>query len=679
MAKSPGVARWFVLASIIFAACSAGLGYFVHQSIRHRLCQNLQSELQTVLDADIAALRMWQQRWIAGVQTWAAQPRVRELCAELTRLEKEQDLTTSQLETTETHGQFLEAFGPVLSEPEIRGVALFTRDGHVIATNPVPHPGDIYVSPHGASNISRVFYGETVFLKPYMEGSNIVGELRPDKIPLTAVLAPVRVDGGKVVAALMFRMRIDQQLDKLFAVAQLGQTGETYAFDEQGTVLSSLRHDRPLRRIGVIPEDAAAALNVQLRDPGADLFSGGQPSIDLATRPITRVPALAIAGKEAVDSEGYRNYAGVIVVGASKWLAEFGCGVVTEIQREEAYAPLRSLTWIFGGVFGLFVSAAGLAGLFSLRNLMLRDQVSEARRLGQYALEELIGQGGMGKVYKASHTMLQRPTAIKLIEPHQADEQTISRFEREVRLASELTHPNTIQIYDYGRTDDGVFYYVMEFLPGVNLSDLVSFDGPLPVARAIYILRQLCGSLAEAHGKGLVHRDVKPANIMLCEQGGQYDFVKVLDFGLVKRVSALDDTQVTRSEELSGTPLYIAPERIREPSIVDPRSDLYSVGTVAFYLLTGQYVFEGGTPIDILHKVMNDEPRRPSEVAKQEVPAKLERLVLDCLAKDPDDRPADISVAIEMLDCLMSKLPWHQSDAKCWWEEHRGNLHSTVS
>jgi hypothetical protein len=473
------------------------------------------------------------------------------------------------------------------------------------------------------------------------------------------------------MAALMFRMRIDHQFAQLFSAAQLGETGETYAFDERGVVLTELRREEPLRRIGLIPEAGVAALNLQLRDPGVDLTTSGRANDELITRPITKVPALAIGGKDAVDVDGYRNYLGVQVVGASRWLTEYGFGVVTEMAYDEAFAPVRAVTWMFYAVFGLSTCAATVAAFCWLKNRWLREQVAEARKLGQYTLGELIGQGGMGKVYKATHAMLRRPTAIKLIEAHEADAETSTRFEREVQLVSELTHPNTVQIYDYGCTEDGVFYFAMEYLAGVTLDELVARDGPLPAARVVHILRQVCASLDEAHSKGLVHRDVKPGNIMVCERGGQHDFVKVLDFGLVHRIAAFDETAITHDQNLSGTPLYIAPERIRQPSNVDPRSDVYSVGTVAFFLLTGDYLFDGESTMDILYKVMNEEPRRPSNVATGDIPTKLDELVLGCLAKVPDERLANISVLLEILDSLATDLPWRQADAKHWWEPHQ--------
>jgi serine/threonine protein kinase len=259
-----------------------------------------------------------------------------------------------------------------------------------------------------------------------------------------------------------------------------------------------------------------------------------------------------------MDLDGYRNYLGIPVIGAWKWLSDDGFGVGTEMTVQEAYAPLRYLKTAFLCVITVAAFFALTTAFSSFSILQLRRQVSEARQLGQYTLLELIGQGGMGKVFRAKHAMLQRPTAVKLLDGVDADRESVQRFQREVELTTRLTHPNTIQIYDYGLTPDGVFYYAMEYLPGVTLAQLVALDGAVPPARVIHVLRQACASLNEAHDRGLVHRDVKPANIMLCERGGLYDVVKVLDFGMATSVEPQDGRRITKNWQIGGTPLYWA-------------------------------------------------------------------------------------------------------------------------
>jgi serine/threonine-protein kinase len=301
--------------------------------------------------------------------------------------------------------------------------------------------------------------------------------------------------------------------------------------------------------------------------------------------------------------------------------------------------------------------------------MRLHGEVGEASQLDQYTLEELIGQGGMGKVYKARHALLRRPTAVKILDGVEADRETVLRFEREVQLTSELTHPNTIQIYDYGRTRDEIFYYVMEYLPGLNLGELVAISGALPAGRVIHLLRQICGSLAEAHGRGLIHRDIKPANIMLCDRGGLFDVIKVLDFGLARSSQPDQSMQITKPQSLGGTPQFIAPERIRDPSVLDNRSDLYALGAVAFFLLAGRHVFAGKSTADLFYQVMNVAPVRLGSDLAIEVPSELDDLVATCLAKDPEERPESMAEVLKTLDKLAETLPWSQEDARLCWEK----------
>jgi tRNA A-37 threonylcarbamoyl transferase component Bud32 len=648
----------------LLAVTFAALWFFAHRAVQSNLRNNAESQLKTVLNADVAAIEIWLAKQKQMSDRWASDDRVRRTLQELARRSSEQELTTSQLESTDAHEEFLHAIGPLLAHPEISFVGVFARDGHGIAKCPDPPVQDVYWSSQGAAMISPCFRGETIFMPTFRPGSNVVGTGRsPVRSAAISVVAPVNDDRGNAIAAMQLIMKIDEEFATLFSMARIGRTGESYAFDRRGVVLSGLRRESELHQHGLIPGDGGAALNLHLRDPGIDLRDHSASVADLVAKPLCRVPALAIEDGEALDSLGYRNYLGVKVVGAARWLPDYDFGVVTEIEHDEAFAPLRSLGRVFATVFGMLSIAAIAAVLLSIKNSLLKNEIKRARQLGKYRLKELIGQGGMAKVYRAQHAVLRRPTAIKLIEQREATEAMVARFEREAQLASELTHPNTIQIYDYGRTEEGVFYFAMEFLPGVSLADLVIREGALPPARVVHILRQVCGALAEAHQRGMIHRDVKPANIMLCELGGQYDVVKVLDFGLVKSI-ATSDLQATGNQELTGTPLYIAPERIRRSASVDNRSDIYSVGTVAFYLLTSEFLFDGETSADVLYCVVNQPPRCPSEAAMQEIPAPLDELVLSCLQKDPQDRPPNMAAVIEVLDSLALANPWTQGNAR---------------
>jgi serine/threonine-protein kinase len=302
----------------------------------------------------------------------------------------------------------------------------------------------------------------------------------------------------------------------------------------------------------------------------------------------------------------------------------------------------------------------------------LRAEVREALRFGQYVLERKIGEGGMGVVYRATHAMLRRPAAIKLLLRERTSEADLVRFEREVQLTSCLAHPNTISIFDYGRTAEGVFYYVMEYLDGLDLQSLVDQYGPVAPARAIHMLVQISGALAEAHALGLIHRDIKPANIVLTERPDESDIVKVVDFGLVK---SFDGSLVesAASDAITGTPLYMAPEAITRPDTIDGRSDLYAVGAVAYFLLTGQHVFEAATVFEVCSKHMLEAPLSPSERLGKALPADLEAIVLRCLAKDRDDRPASAAVLRTSLLACAEAGRNDQPAARDWWRAHRAS------
>jgi eukaryotic-like serine/threonine-protein kinase len=295
----------------------------------------------------------------------------------------------------------------------------------------------------------------------------------------------------------------------------------------------------------------------------------------------------------------------------------------------------------------------------------LQQRVREATQLGQYTLEEKIGEGGMGAVYRARHALLRRPTAIKLLSSGRQDERQIERFEREVQMTALLTHPNTIAIYDFGRTPDGVFYYAMELIEGITLEELVAHGGAQPARRVVHLLAQVCAALAEAHERGLVHRDIKPANIMLSIRGGAADHVKVLDFGLVKEVEERD-ASTTAQNTLLGTPLYLAPEAISDPTAVGPATDLYAVGAVAYQLLSGHPPFEGKTVVEVCSKHLLAEP---SALVAQglDVPEALDAVVLACLAKQPAARPPSALRLRELLEAAPLGPAWTAAEARSWW------------
>src|SRR5215471_10601985 len=312
-------------------------------------------------------------------------------------------------------------------------------------------------------------------------------------------------------------------------------------------------------------------------------------------------------------------------------------------------AAVTTVTDVMQHVLLLLVAAVASVFGTHLINTLRREEF-EARQLGQYRLIEPLGAGGMGEVYLAEHRMLKRPCAIKLIHPERAgDPQVLARFEREVRMTARLSHWNTVEIFDYGRTDDGTFFYVMEYLPGLSLEDLLQRHGPLPPERVVHLVRQVCQGLREAHGIGLIHRDIKPGNVFVAQRGGLYDVAKLLDFGLVKPVAEVPSARLTHEGAISGTPLFMSPEQAQGRGDLDARSDIYSLGAVAYTLLSGRPPFERTNPLEVIVAHARDEVVPPSR-QRPDVPADLERVILRCLAKRPEDRFRDA----ESLDQALS-------------------------
>jgi serine/threonine-protein kinase len=297
----------------------------------------------------------------------------------------------------------------------------------------------------------------------------------------------------------------------------------------------------------------------------------------------------------------------------------------------------------------------------------LRRQVSVAMQLGQYTLDRKIGEGGMGEVYRARHALLRRPTAVKLLIPDRIGGGTVARFEREVQHMSQLTHPNTVAVFDYGRSPNGVFYYAMEYLDGIDLEHLVEKYGPQPADRVTAILIQVCGALHEAHHNGIIHRDIKPANIILCERGAVPDVAKVVDYGLVKEITANTGES---SRVILGTPAYIAPEAVTDPDAVGPPSDLYALGAVGYYLLTGKRIFEGKTSVDVCVQHVTTMPIPPSQASSIHISAALEQVIMRCLEKSPHARPSATALA-KLLRAIPAERDWSEDEALAWWVEFR--------
>ena len=653
------------------------LGYWTYGGVRNSLRETRAGGIQSVLTVEVNALQIWIDEKRADAERWSRDPELRGYIRQLVELARVGG-PASRFCDAPARLRLARVLKQVLKDEGSATFNVIDRKGLIVASQFREycglHANQATFLPH----MAEVFEGRSIFMRPYPESERIA---KPPVVklsqPLVWIEAPVLGPKDEVIAALGFGKLADRQFAAILGDAQPGRTGEVYAFDSGGVMLSESRSTGELRALGLVPKDASAMLNLPLRDPGGDLTGGHVPDLELAARPLTRLAAVAIASRTKPDAtqrrgimlDPYRNYLGVEVIGAWQWLPAYDMGIAVEIAADEAYAPLRYLNVTFA-VMLLLLVAFSAAALYSSLSL-LRLRMREAPRLGQYTLEREIGEGGMARVYLARHALLKRPTAVKILKRHKATDEMIARFEREVQLASRLAHPNTIEIYDYGHTRAGDFYYAMEYLEGVSLAELVAAEGALPPARVAHILRQVCAALREVHNQGLVHRDIKPDNIMLCRRGGEVDVVKVLDFGIVKNVDNPDTRDITQYLRVLGAPLYMAPERLVNPADADARSDIYSVGAVAWFLLTGRALYERTSDADLVQQMRFTPPQRPSVAATPAVPipGELDDLVFRCLAKAREDRPQRVAEMLSTLERIERESPWTSAEAESWWRE----------
>ena len=671
---------------IIAAVLLGGAGWWVHHSVESAMRQQRATDLNTMVDASVTALRAWMGEQRVNVQLLAEDEQLRPMVTELLGMADVSPAAERKLVQAKAQESLRVRLKRRFELCGYVGYFVVSPDGIVLAADQDPPVGKALTG-YRKEIFDRAMSGQTLVSKPFRSPLLLAdkkGELRAN-LPTMFTAGPLRDEKGKPIAALGLRIRPEDQFTRILQVVRFGQSGETYAFDRNGLLLSQSRFDDELKQLGLLVDqpDSRSILTVELRDPQVNMAQGERPAIRRVDQPLTRLAAETVQGKDGHDADGYRDYRGIPSVGAWRWLADYDFGVATEVDAAEAFRPvyiLRRAFWVLMAL--LILSAAGifLAMLFIARqHRALQKATLAAKHLGQYALEEKLGAGGMGTVYKARHAMLRRPTAVKLLDIDKMSDAAIARFEREVQLTSALTHPNTVAVFDYGRTPDGIFYYAMEYLDGMNLDELVRRFGPLPEARMVYILRQVCGALAEAHAAGLVHRDVKPANIFLTSRGGMQDFAKVLDFGLVKALDGEETANLTSANVMTGTPLYASPEAVTHPDQVDARADVYSVGAVGYFLLTGTPVFTGASVVEICMKHVKAAPESPSVRSGRSVSGELEGLLLRCLAKSPSDRPSDSAELLCELEACAVAGTWTARDAAAWWAAHEESVRTAAS
>ncbi len=665
---------WRNSATVIVALLMTGLGWWAYHGVRDAMARTQAAGLDAILGTVVRGIDVWVNEYRLEVTRIAAHPAVAERAVRLAVAAR-----TSVPAACGMHedDELREAVPRLAQSADIVAFAVLDREGRLLATN-LPTPcGERIRAPEFRQRLDRALDGAQQFVAPRPDPQLVYESARNGgRRPLAWELAPVRGTDGSVVAVLGLGVLADREFARLFASARAGGTTEAYAFGEDAVLVTSTNFANDLVETGVYRSPTGSAVFVvPVRDPGGDLTTGHRPRLEPAARPLTQAAALAIAAKSKAESdqrgtilEPYRSYTGREVLGAWRWLPAYDLGVVAERGVDEAFAALRYLRIAFA-VIGGFILISIVAAVWSGTSIArLQRQFGRLQRLGAYTLEREISEGGMAKIYLARHSLLKRPTAVKVLKKTIGSDEFVHRFEREVQLASQLRHPNTVQIYDFGRTRDGQPYYVMEYLNGVTLTELVNDSGPVPPGRTIHILRQVAAALREAHLLGLVHRDVKPDNIMLCRRG-EDDFIKLLDFGLVKDIENEQTRDVTKQMRILGTPRYMSPERIRNPADVDARSDLYALGAVGYFLLTGRHLFDSDDSADVGQQVLHAPAPRVCASAPA-VPEALDALIAACLEKEPARRPPSAQAFVEALDRIAGPLAWTQRDATAWWEDY---------
>ncbi|WP_136798385.1 MULTISPECIES: serine/threonine protein kinase [Desulfosediminicola] len=682
---TPQPSNWITTARIVgvslfVLSLLAGIGYWTSHAVREAIVNVYAANLTTILDADVEALDIWVHNEMSFARSHAQDPLIARETMGLIEIHQKQPGDTDKLINSESFKTLQKHTLPILEEKEYWGYFIVDRAGYVLAASiPVPFTG-LTINPEMAETVARVFNGETIVSKPQLSGIYLPEIQLNQSQPIMLSSTPILAADGTIIAALALALNPDKDFTRILSVARMGDSGDTYAFDKNGFLISDSRFEDQLREIGLLRDlpDVRSILAIQIRDPGGNMTKGFTPELPIEELPLTRMAASAVAGNSGVNVKGYRDYRGVEVIGAWRWLDEYGFGVATEIPKSDAFKGHRPVIIAFFGLFSLVIISC-LWFLYSARSIQrLQSKIDSFQQLGQYRLIKKIGEGGMGKVYQARHALLKRPTAVKFLKPDAMDDETVERFKQEVQLTASLSHPNTVQIYDYGKTEEGIFYYAMEYLNGINLAQLLEIEGKVPLERVIYIIKHVCYSLEEAHKIGLIHRDIKPMNIMLCMRGGRYDSLKVLDFGLAKELNRQSDLTLTTRQGIIGTPAYIAPERLKGTREIDIRSDFYSLGSVAYNLLSGKDVFDTESPVEICYHIINTEAPSLSERLDYEIPAEFEQLIATCLAKNPDERPANAAAIIAALKSLEEKYCWSEDDARQWWQANEKRINELL-
>lgn len=689
------------------------LGFWTDSKLQSDLRNSVSSRLSEQLDQRFHELIEWERIQIANAEGWCLQPTVIGSIRELfDDFQSSAGSHNSQAAGVTSENSKVALLGQQLQSAAGERVdfALWDQRMLTVADSGIglkPERLDSMVNPMVAQILAPVLRGYSKLCYPQV-GSFGWSTRGPNKSTSLFVVLCIRKENDEIAGAMMLRFpSVELAFDQLFNRWNRSQSvSETYMLNERGVMLSASRYAELLNSFdlpSVGPNSADVATTSPLghdisnsggtkldsiqsaqmkksdlsqstgrmllvRDPGVNLLEGRKAIYTPTAWPPTLMALQLSTGNSGLSVDGYRNYVGQPVVGAWRWIPQLQVGLAIEEHLDDAFALARTAQRSIWGLTGLFATTVAGVTLFMLLRMASRG-LRDISDVGPYQVQELLGQGGMGRVYLAEHALLCRQSAVKVLSGPEIDRNAISRFEREVQLASQLTHPNTISIYDFGRNNEGLFYYAMEYINGAHLGQLVEYSGPIHPGRCIYILSQLCRALSEAHHVGVVHRDIKPQNVMVCNRGGEPDFVKLFDYGLVKAFAPGVTPTASQTKIVVGTPRFMAPERLRSPWLADPRVDIYSIGALAYYLLTAK--------LPPLFTTSAEAPQDHPGIETLDLPTsavEFGELLGICLSPEPGNRPSNMRDLLDSLEELSERFPWSRQDSVVWWAKHEAKL-----
>ncbi len=659
--------RWLPLALSIAVALPSLLAvYGVERKAKASLEASRSAQLKTLGDTAALAVHEWAQGKMEIARSWARLPQLQFSVEELVQLGRQKDPRETLLRSSardDIHQQMT-----ALGGQGVRYV-FWDRNGTTLASwqadaadvgNPIPADA--------TPELSRAFAGQTLIHKPDYVEHRTEGFSPETAQPLMWLLTPVLDANGKPQAVMLLRgIGLYEELTHIFDRLDFESTGDTYLVDDRGRLRSEVRHTADLIEAGLLPDTAtSAAIVFRAGDPG-HLVSQRQPlRQDAETLPLTIAVSHAAARKNGQTVQAYRDYRGVKVIGAWRWLPDLELGTVAEISVEEAFAPRGLLRWSLLGLAAVMTLTAAATGLV-VDQRFRSVRKTDAEQFGRYELIEELGSGGMGVVYRARHQLMKRPAALKVIRPDRFDDENTLRFDREVQLAAGLRSLHSVSVFDYGWTSDGRAYCAMELLDGMTVHQAIGRSGPMPAGRVVRLMMHLCDSLSEAHAMGLVHRDVKPRNVMVSPQGDRNDWAVLFDFGLAKSVEPDENLFMTQERIWAGTPMFMAPERFRNPGRTDPRSDIYSLGAVGYFMLAGKEPFSEIDPSGMFELILSSSPVPLHELIDLPEVSLLSELIHRCMDRNPEARPQTAEEVRVELAKIEDLYDWTRHQARQWW------------